>query len=194
MAIQKTKNKPENVSDLEISERGRDSLLSNGITTISQLCERTKQDLLKLKGFGKVSLDELLLALRIHKLKLKKKVKEVKSIEFEKYLIHRYIKPNKLKTINWGNEIKVAGNLISRYPKREFWEWYALTFKLNSLLFFFGGGKENLYKAYHSDQTKIPHINPVELKEEKKEVSTELVGENIITSKPKSIEEFLHGY
>jgi hypothetical protein len=191
MVIQKSQSKDIKISGLQISERAKRALQGAGVETVSQLCEKTKKELLKIDGFGKTSLDEILLALRLLKLKLKKPVREVQNTDFEKYLITRYIKPGNYKTLNWGNEIKVARNLIKKYPKREFWEWYALTFKLNSLLFFFGGGKADLHHAYHSDQSKIPHVNSKK-QEPQKEAPKELFGENIIIQKPKSIEDFLN--
>lgn len=181
------------VEELEISQKAKGILLKNNFLSVADICSKSKSELMSIKGFGATCLAEVLIALKVRKLKLRKPDPKPKSdTKLEKFIIGRFLKPEIMGSIDWGREINAARALLKRYPKIEFWEKYALKFKLNSMLFFLGKGKFDLEKAYHSDKIKGAEIKSSnEVKHEK--INSTVVGENIV-EKPKTLKDFLNQF
>ncbi len=52
------------IEDLELSVRSFNCLKRAGINTVEQLCNKTPDDMMKVRNLGKKSLDEVLLKLK----------------------------------------------------------------------------------------------------------------------------------
>lgn len=168
-----------------ISDRAKNILVENGIFDLEGLTSKTKKELAAMPGLGPTALNEIQVFLISQKLKLKGPVKKAAvDFEFRKFMVEKFLKPEK-KLLEYGDNIRVAGNLLKKYPDKEFWSRFSIPFKLNSLLFFYGEkGKEILEKAYFQPKEQQIKIEKVELSNEKFGQDFEL--------KPKSIKDFLN--
>jgi hypothetical protein len=74
-------------------------------------------------------------------------------------LVSFYVKEEFLKN-NFINEVKILGRLRKKYPDLSFWrEYFRPGYKVKGLMWFFGGGAEELekqYKLYTIDLTRKP--------------------------------------
>ena len=52
------------IEDLELSFRSSNCLIRAGINTVEELCNKTSDDMMKVRNLGKKSLDEVLLKLK----------------------------------------------------------------------------------------------------------------------------------
>ena len=59
------------IRECDISLRAKNALLLNGVTSVRQLVEKTKRELMSFKNLGKTSLDEIMLFCKNHGLDLK---------------------------------------------------------------------------------------------------------------------------
>lgn len=60
--------------------------------------------------------------------------------------IKRIVNPE---TINWPREIKIMNSLWKKYPDEVFWIIFELTFKLKSLAWLIGDGKNELIRQWN---------------------------------------------
>jgi len=175
-----------NVNDFLVREKTKNLLIKNDIFDIETLLSKSEEDLKKLGGFGPTAISDIKTYLVTLKLKLKPKPPKAKDADFQlkQAMVDKFLKDEK-KINEFGNNMRVAANLLKKYPDRDFWSRFTIPFKLNTLLFFYGEqGKEMIGKAYYSRKDESIKIERVEL-------STEKVGMDIV-SKPKSIRDFLN--
>lgn len=186
--MKKIVEKIQRVEELGLSKRAENALLNFGIETIEDLLKKTKDEILRVDGFGRGSLDELVVTLRTHKLKLKpKEKKKDEDYSFKQALVTKFLKNDR--PINWPQEMRLATDLLKKYPDKQFWERYNLGFKLNTLFYFYSAdGKKKLANYYNAKLNAIKtEENVVQLEENK-------VGEDIvIVKKPLSVKDFLNG-
>lgn len=110
-----------------------------------------------------------------------------KSTGIEKLMIKNLLKYERqfdVKTV--AMEMFIARKLLQDFPDENFWQKFALDFKLNSLAFLQSdAGHKILKKKYGEFAFEIPDV-------EQHNIGTEKVGEDIITdSKPLTIHDFL---
>lgn len=75
-------------------------------------------------------------------------IKSKVSRDLARFLINRFLKPemiqkNKGNFTFWPREIKIIGQLFTKYPNEEFWITLNITFFLNSFAYFKTGDGEN---------------------------------------------------
>lgn len=168
----------------EFSDKTKAALIAANLFTVSDISTKQKKEIKKIKGLGEQGMCELILFCKKNKIKFAAAPKDLDA-GFKKDLITRFLKPE---NINWGNEMRVLAKLLKTYPDKEKWQKFALSFKLNSLCFFFTQkGKEMLQKGYYTPAatSTIKIEKPIEL-------GTEKVGEDIVVEKPKSLRDFLN--
>lgn len=69
----------------------------------------------------------------------------------KKGFITKFLKPEALKGRGaWPREMKMMNSLAAVYPDAAFWSWYNPGFQLNSLAWFLGDGKPDLYRAHQA--------------------------------------------
>lgn len=174
------------IEELLISTRTKNALIDSGIELLAQLTEKTSEDLKLIDGLGTKGQAEIKLVLQSKGLKLKPKPKAKKEdFEFKKMIISKFLK--NIETLDWGKEMRVASTILKKYPDKEFWRYFTLSYKLNSLFYFFSeNGKKVLLENYGKKF----------LKTEKRDfnISSEKIGEDRILEKPKSIRDFLNGF
>lgn len=105
----------------------------------------------------------------------------------KKYLVEKYLKPEKIKG-NLTKETYLAGEVLKKYPNVNFWRHFDLGFKLNSLAFFKTSDGEMLVSDAFSQFSfdLKPQTSYIPLQE--KDFSVTLPE---IQSKPKNIRDFL---
>lgn len=106
----------------------------------------------------------------------------------KKIFVQKYLKEEVLKTRGaWPREMKIFNTLSASYPDESFWHWYSPTFKLNSLAWFIGDGKGDLFRAHESftfdKLVKTPIVNS--------STPTEVIPPNPIIEKPKTLSSWL---
>lgn len=187
MMKSKNFNLNSDIADTPIIVKAKSILINNGILTLDHLTNLTKKELKAIKGLGQVGFYSILLFLKETGLVLKKEIK-VKDdlIDFKKKLVFKFLKNPQ--EANWANEIKAATLLLKNNPNLEFWEKFTLPFKLNSLFFLVSQkGKEFIFEAQkNKNQIKTFQKKSVKLESDK-------LGDDIVTSKPKSVKDFLNG-
>lgn len=101
-----------------------------------------------------------------------------------KELVKRLVKQETLQDPkNLILELANIKKLIAKYPNLDFWRGFKPLFQVKSLLWFFGGGKNDLRFAYNEKtlDLSVP-------KTENANIGTEKIGEDVvINKKPKSI-------
>lgn len=187
---QKSYNLNSKVEDIDITPKAKRILLKNNIFNLNSLTDLTRKEIKAFKGMGGLDLASIELFVKKVGLILKKEEKKPKEkdpfLDQKKKLILKLLKNTE--NVNWSGEIKAANVLFKQNPNPEFWDKFTLPFKLNSLYFLLSTkGKEFIFDA----------------KKEKKEITTfektditlseTIVGDNIISTKPKSIKDFLNG-
>jgi hypothetical protein len=173
------------IAETTITPKVKKALEKAGILTVADITKKTQPEIKKIKGLGQIGFAELTLFISQNKLKLAKGKQDTLAPK-KKFLMDRFLKDPK--GCNKNQEFSVAGKLLARYPDETFWEKFNITFKLNSLCFFLSQkGRELVDKAYYQPKTE----NKIQQKEEVK-LSTVKVGEDIVSVKPKSIQDFLN--
>ena len=172
------------IAKTNLSRKVKTALEKGAVLLVGDIEKRTLGDVKKIKGLGMVGLAELTLFIRDNKLKLKKGERDEEA-PLKKGLIDKFLKDSS--SCNKNQEFSVAGKLLKKYPDKEFWDKFNISFKLNSLCFFLSQkGKEILEKAYYAPKVQN------KIQTQKVIISTCKTGEDLIVEKPKSIQDFFN--
>lgn len=98
-----------------------------------------------------------------------------------KLIVEKFVKKE---TIIWPREMKMANDLIERYPDYDFWESIQFDFKLNSLAWFIGEGKDDLFLKWNVFKLELP-------KEKRYIIGNEKIGEDYRPSKKQNKRKWL---
>lgn len=97
-------------------------------------------------------------------------------------VIEKMVKPQVLKDNEkngkfWGREIKIVRTYFSKFPDMEFWKWFTLPFKLNSMAFLrTGKGKMYFLSALKEWEEKNKKNEPIIFEQDK-------IGDSFIQTK-----------
>lgn len=179
------------IEDINLSTRTKNALINANILTINDLSQKTKQEIKNTIGIGKKGFEEIV---SLVKLKSNKG-----QFNLRKYLVDKFLKKHLLINHNkeerdstWANNIMVASRLLKKYPEEEFWYWFNIDFKLNSLAYFLTAkGEERIVKEYN--KWKL-NLNWKEKEHKSYKLESEKQGEDtILINKPKTLKDFLNG-
>ena len=103
------------------------------------------------------------------------------------FIVKKFLKPEKT-DINWPNEVRIAKELFAKFPRFEFWEWYELSFYLNSLAFF---KKKTNMLSLEEAYTKYMKFNnffqqPIDFK-----LGEKIGNDKEVQLKPKTLKDFI---
>jgi len=101
------------------------------------------------------------------------------------YLVKKFLKKDS--DVNWANEIRIANILFKYNSSMDFWEFFELDFKLNSLAFFLTEKGKLLVKKGENN-FKFSNVQKTDTKIEKKKVGED---KNINPQKPKTLFDFI---
>jgi hypothetical protein len=90
----------------------------------------------------------------------------VKTVPYTKLnkkdFVKKFLKDSK--NIIWPKEMKMVKSLFKIFPNEKFWEGLELTFKLNSLCWFFSDdGRKFLNKEYKKFKLELPETKKFEI-------------------------------
>lgn len=108
--------------------------------------------------------------------------------QLNKLIVEKFVKKE---SIIWPREMKLANALIEKYPDYKFWSSINFEFKLNSLAWFIGEGKDELFNKWNIYRVDLSCVKNQYV--EKIELLSSKLGEDYKSSpsKRKTIKDWL---
>lgn len=167
------------------STRTKNALKNNGITDLELLRNFTRKEFKQLRGIGAGAYEEVLYAMKKHKIKFKKEEREV----FKHAPIAKKFVQEACYTEEWGKNMKAFQRLFKKFPDPSFWETYKHPYKVKYISYLF---YESNFKKIESAWFKFKNKKHAPAKQEPlPELGKEKVGEDVVFEKPLTLEDFL---
>ncbi len=107
-------------------------------------------------------------------------------------LLQKYLKEDVLKGRGaWPREMKIFNGISTTYPNEAFWAWYNPGFKLNSLAWFIGDGKDTLAAAHQSYLFELDNLSKTRKVDVKEEPVVDLIPATPNLKKPTNLISWL---